>query len=143
MSTSPVLEVSAATRIRMQKVRRRDTPQEMAIRRSLHARGWRYRVDAAPLATLRRRADLVFRRQQVAVFCDGCFWHGCPEHGSLPENNRAWWRAKIEATRCRDSDTTSRLEDAGWEVVRIWEHEYPERAVARIEKALRRRAPVA
>jgi DNA mismatch endonuclease, patch repair protein len=141
MSASPLL-VSAATRARMQKVRRRDTPQEMAIRRSLHARGWRYRVDAAPLADLRRRADLVFGRQKVAVFCDGCFWHGCPEHGTVPEHNGTWWRAKIETTRRRDTNTTTRLENAGWVVVRIWEHELPDRAVARIETALHRREEV-
>lgn len=123
----------------MQNTRRRDTPAELAIRAELHRRGLRYRVDIAPLHGLRRRADVVFTRPKVAVFCDGCYWHGCPEHGSWPRANAAWWRTKIEATRRRDRDTDAQLVGNGWLVVRVWEHELPEAAADRIEELVRAR----
>ena len=107
----------------------------MAIRRLLHARGMRYRVDAV-LPGMRRRADLLFTSARVAVFIDGCFWHGCPEHGTTPKNNAAWWSAKIVANAERDRDTDRRLTAAGWAVLRIWEHETPEAAADRIANAV-------
>jgi DNA mismatch endonuclease (patch repair protein) len=70
----------------------------------------------------RRRADIAFTRRRVAVFVDGCFWHGCPRHLSWPKNNRLWWRRKIEENRRRDRDTDRQLRDLGWTVVRFWEH---------------------
>lgn len=93
------------------------------MRRLLHANGLRYRVDARPLATLRRRADIVFPRLKIAVFVDGCFWHNCPVHGSAPRANADWWRDKLAGNAIRDRDTDARLAAAGWTVVRIWEHE--------------------
>lgn len=123
----------------MQQVARRDTPGELALRRELHERGLRYRVDHQPLPGLRRRADIVFTRQRVAVFCDGCYWHGCPDHGSWPKANAAWWRTKIEATRERDRDTDAQLVASGWYVVRVWEHEPPEAAADRIEALVQAR----
>ena len=122
-----------ATRRRMQNTRRRDTPAEVALRRDLHRRGLRYRVDFPPVPRLRRRADVVFPREKIAVFCDGCYWHGCPEHGTWPKENAEWWRAKIEATQRRDADTNARLRAAGWLVVRVWEHEDITEAAATIE----------
>lgn len=120
-------------RRRMQRQPTRDTRPEMAVRRLLHAKGLRYRVDVAPLPGLRRRADLVFRSAHVAVFVDGCFWHGCPEHGTRPTRaNPAYWSDKIAKNRERDLDTDSRLRAEGWTPVRIWEHESPEDAVVRI-----------
>jgi DNA mismatch endonuclease, patch repair protein len=110
----------------------RDTPQELAVRRGLHARGLRFRVDVRPDPTIPRRADIVFTAARVAVFCDGCYWHGCPEHLTWPKANAGWWREKIEGTRIRDEDTTKRLGAAGWTVVRVWEHEPADDAVARI-----------
>jgi DNA mismatch endonuclease (patch repair protein) len=110
----------------------------MAVRRLLHARGLRYRVDAA-LPGMRRRADLVFGTARVAVFIDGCFWHSCPVHGTRPKNNAAWWAKKIETNRERDRDTDERLAAAGWVVVRIWEHEVPEDAAARIAESISHR----
>jgi DNA mismatch endonuclease (patch repair protein) len=107
----------------MKATRQRDTPAERALRSALHRLGLRYCVDRRPLPELRRRADIVFPRAQVAVFVDGCFWHGCPEHGSWPKQNASWWRAKIEANKRRDADTTAALEERGWHVVRIWEHD--------------------
>ncbi len=112
----------------MQAVKRRDTKPELLLRSELHRRGLRFFVDRAPLPKMRRRADLVFPRKKVAVYVDGCFWHGCPIHGTWPKNNADWWRAKIEGNRARDRDTDERLADAGWTVVRVWEHEGPEAA---------------
>jgi DNA mismatch endonuclease (patch repair protein) len=110
----------------------RDTPHELAVRRGLHSRGLRFRVDVRPEPTIPRRADIVFTAARVAVFCDGCYWHGCGEHLSWPKANAAWWREKIEGTRIRDADTTERLRATGWTVVRVWEHEPVDGAVARI-----------
>lgn len=87
--------------------------------------GLRYRVDHAVLPGFRRRADVLFSKAKVAVFVDGCFWHGCPEHGTLPRANREWWKAKLQKNRERDSDTDERLREAGWTVVRAWAHEDP------------------
>lgn len=124
---------TAAVRRRMQRQQTRDTNPEMAIRRLLHARGLRYRVDTPPLSGLRRRADIVFGPARVAVFVDGCFWHGCPEHGSrVTHANSNYWSAKVRGNRDRDRDTDDRLEQAGWTSVRIWEHEAPEEAARRV-----------
>jgi DNA mismatch endonuclease, patch repair protein len=120
-------------------VGRRDTPQELALRSALHRRGLRFRVDKAPLKELRRRADVVFGPTRVAVFVDGCFWHGCPIHGSWPKANRDWWQKKILAVRHRDMDTDHRLAGAGWLVIRVWEHEDAEVAADLIEKVVRSR----
>jgi DNA mismatch endonuclease (patch repair protein) len=105
----------------------------MAVRRELHRRGLRYAVDAPVPGLPRRRADVLFRRERVAVFVDGCFWHGCPEHGTSPRSNAEWWREKIGTNRRRDRDTDERLRDLGWTVVRCWEHEDPVEAADRVE----------
>lgn len=123
----------------MQAQRTRDTAPELAVRRILHARGFRYRVDRAPLPALRRRADLVFGPSRVAVYVDGCFWHGCPEHGTSPSANAEWWRDKITRNRARDADTDSRLAEAGWLVVRAWEHEDPGAVAERVIGLVRAR----
>lgn len=107
----------------MQANRARDTQPELAVRRELHRRGLRYFVDQAPLKSLRRRADLVFPRHQVAVMIDGCFWHGCPEHHTVSKTNASFWAEKVVANRVRDTETTERLLAAGWTVLRFWEHE--------------------
>ena len=110
----------------------RDTSPEMALRRRLHAAGYRYRVDYPPLRGLRRRADIVFTRRKVAVFVDGCFWHRCPEHGTSPASNSAWWKAKLDRNVERDADTNRLLTEAGWTVIRVWEHEDPAEALERV-----------
>jgi DNA mismatch endonuclease, patch repair protein len=112
---------SLEVRRRMQATRRRDTPGEVALRSVLHGLGFRFRVDMQ-LPETRRRADIVFTRQRIAVFVDGCFWHGCPEHGTWPKTNATWWRQKIETNRRRDRDTDHRLSAAGWTVLRFWAH---------------------
>ena len=108
---------------RMARQRSKDTKIELAIRRRLHSRGFRYRVHVRPLPNVRREADIVFRPARVAVFVDGCFWHGCPEHATWPSTNADWWRAKIERNRERDAETDRLLAEAGWHAIRIWEHE--------------------
>jgi DNA mismatch endonuclease (patch repair protein) len=119
----------------MQDQRRRDTRPELALRSALHRTGFRFRVDYR-LPGTRRWADIAFPGRQLAVFVDGCFWHGCPEHGTWPKANGAWWREKIEANRSRDRDTDARLAELGWRVVRVWEHEEPADAVERVQNAM-------
>lgn len=130
---------SAETRMRMQRVGKRDTPAERALRSAIHRQGLRFRVDEAPLPGLRRRADLVFRPAKVAVFVDGCFWHGCPIHASWPQANAEWWRLKIERTRRRDTDTDQQLTEAGWLVIRAWEHEDLDKVAQKVVKSVRQR----
>jgi DNA mismatch endonuclease, patch repair protein len=129
---------SAEALNRMRSTRRRDTDAEMALRSALHRLGLRYYVDRPVLKGVRRRADVVFPRAGVAVFVDGCFWHGCSLHATWPKANADFWRHKIEENRRRDMDTTRRLEEAGWRVVRVWEHEAADEAAKRIEELVRR-----
>jgi DNA mismatch endonuclease, patch repair protein len=131
---------SESKRRAMQAQRVRDTVPEMELRRELNRRGLRYRVDLSVLP--RRKADIVFTRSKLAVFVDGCFWHGCPMHGTWPQSNAAWWRTKIERNRERDAETSALLVDAGWGVVRVWEHEDPVRAASRVAAAVERRRRV-
>ena len=126
---------------RMLSTKRRDTGPEREIRSRLHAVGLRFRVDMIPMKGLRSRADLVFRGARVAVFVNGCFWHGCPAHATWPKNNAAWWREKLEANRARDERVDATLRDAGWKVFRIWEHEDPAEATEQVARAVRARSP--
>lgn len=127
----------------MQSNRSRDTSPELAVRRLLHAAGLRYRVDIAPVPGLRRRADIVFSRQRVAVFIDGCFWHGCREHGPIRfGTNAEYWLTKIEQNRARDVDTTAKFEANGWRVLRFWSHVDPIEAATTVVSLVREQAPV-
>ncbi|MGN6414947.1 very short patch repair endonuclease [Flexivirga sp.] len=126
---------SPGRRRNMQANRSRDTGPELAIRRALHRLGLRYRVASAPEPSIRRRADIVFTRARVAVFIDGCFWHGCPEHGRSNFNHNAeYWSAKIAANAARDADTNAKLEQSDWHVLRYWEHDDAETVVAEIQE---------
>lgn len=117
----------------MKANRRRNTQPELRVRRLLHSAGLRYRVDYAPdRANLRRRADIVFTRRRIAVFIDGCFWHGCPEHFIPPKANAEYWVPKIATNIRRDRDTDRRLREAGWTVLRFWEHVDPQLAAESI-----------
>jgi DNA mismatch endonuclease, patch repair protein len=129
---------SPDVRRRMQAVRRRDTALEMRLRSALHRMGFRYRVDRSPLPEVKRRADLVFPTEHVAVFVDGCFWHVCPVHATWPKANADWWRAKLEANRARDASTDAQLQARGWTVVRIWGHESVQEAADRVAGEVRR-----
>lgn len=129
---------SAAARATMRANRGRDTGPEMAVRRALHARGLRYRVDHPLPFDRRRRADIVFTRAKVAVFIDGCFWHGCPEHGKKPRTNTRFWADKIARNEERDAETTLRLTELGWAVLRFWEHESVDFAVESVVRTVTR-----
>ncbi len=132
---------SALIRQRMRTTKRRDTKPERILRSELHRRGLRFAVDR-PIDGTRRRADIVFRGPRVAVYVDGCYWHNCPIHGTMPKENRSWWEQKFEANRLRDADTDARLAQAGWRVLRFWEHDDPaeaaEKVVALVRAEIRR-----
>lgn len=115
----------------------RDTGPELRLRSILHKRGLRYRVNGRPLRNLRRTADIVFPAARVAVFVDGCYWHGCPEHYRPARVNDRFWREKIDANRARDRETDQLLSDEGWSVIRVWEHEDPTQAAGRVEGVVR------
>ncbi len=116
---------SAAMSERMSRVKKRDNRPELAVRRALHSRGLRYRVAWPVPGQKRRTIDIAFTRKRVAIFIDGCFWHGCPVHGTSPKANAAWWASKISTNRARDAAVTAQLEGMGWIVMRFWEHEAP------------------
>lgn len=115
---------------------RRDTAPEVALRRALHATGRRFRAVYPVPGNRRRTIDIAFTRVKLAVFVDGCFWHGCPEHGTQPRANSEWWRTKLTANKARDQDTDGLLQEAGWRSIRIWEHEDVLTAVAKVEAVL-------
>lgn len=125
----------------MSRQRTRDTGAELALRRALHARGLRFRLQTRPLPGHRARADLVFSQSRVAVMVDGCFWHGCPTHGTSPKSNADWWKHKIERNKERDAATDVAFAEAGWLVLRVWEHEEPEEAAGRVAVEVERRRP--
>lgn len=125
----------------MQAIRSRDTKPERLIRSLLHAQGLRYRVAAKPLPSLRRTADIVFRPSKLAVFIDGCYWHGCPEHYVSPKTNPGYWSDKVARNMARDRDTDEKLRAAGWTVLRFWEHEPAEDCAVKIAAAASRRRP--
>ncbi|OKK19673.1 DNA mismatch repair protein Vsr [Streptomyces sp. CB00455] len=116
----------------MSRQKSRDTAVEVALRKALHAAGARYRIHRKPVKGVRREADIVFGPARVAVFVDGCFWHGCPLHATWPKNNSDFWRTKIEGNRKRDLDTDARLAEAGWLAMRVWEHEAAGEAAVRV-----------
>lgn len=125
---------------RMSNTRGRDTQPELAVRRRLHAMGMRYRVNVRPVPELRRTADIVFGPARVAVLIDGCFWHGCPKHYRPASGSRAeFWASKIAANQHRDRASTSAFEDAGWLVLRFWEHENPAQVAESVGAAVRSR----
>ena len=133
---------SEATRRRMQANKAGHTRPELALRRAVHAAGLRFRTGARPVSSLRRTADLVFPREKVAVFLDGCFFHGCPAHFKAPRTNSGYWHGKILRNVRRDRDTDEILMQAGWVTVRVWEHEDPTEAAIRVDAIVRvRRAP--
>ncbi|RFU84641.1 very short patch repair endonuclease [Streptomyces triticagri] len=112
----------------------RDTAPEIAVRRLLHANGLRYRLNVPVPGLPRRTIDIAFGPTRIAVFLDGCFWHGCPEHATRPKSNAEWWRTKLDRNTARDRETTQHLEAAGWTVLRFWEHENPQTIAATITR---------
>lgn len=121
--------------------RKFNTRPEAAVRSALHRRGLRFRKHDRPLATLDCAADIVFRREKLAVFIDGCYWHGCPEHGTQPTTNATYWTAKLARNVERDRRNDAALRGAGWLVLRAWEHEDPNAVAERVhEVVMERRA---
>lgn len=127
---------SPSVRRNMQANRRRDTNPELAVRRKLHAEGYRFRVDWALPFDRRRRADVAFTRKRVVVFIDGCFWHRCPEHYVPPKSHADYWETKTSRNAARDADTTRRMEELGWTVLRYWAHSHPNDVVLSVEETL-------
>ena len=123
----------------MKAAKQRDTVPEKSLRSALHKMSLRYRVNSRPIKALNRTADVVFRSAKVAVFVDGCFWHGCPIHGTQAKANAEFWKQKIAANQERDADTARQLKIAGWRVIRIWEHENPSVAARRICRIILKR----
>lgn len=120
----------------MRSMPEHSTGPEMAVRRLLFAKGLRYRVQYPVPGASRRTIDVAFPGKKVAVFIDGCFWHGCTEHRNIPAHNRAWWKDKIEQNRSRDRDTDKKLGDAGWIILRFWEHDPAERIILDVIQAI-------
>ncbi|WP_309252238.1 MULTISPECIES: very short patch repair endonuclease [unclassified Streptomyces] len=116
---------SASVSARMSRQVSRDTAPELAVRRLLHAAGLRYRLNVPVPGIRRRTIDITFGKDRIAVFMDGCFWHGCPQHATQPKSNADWWRTKLDKNMTRDHETTRHLEESGWTVLRFWEHEDP------------------
>ena len=136
---APPVPLDASVARRMSRQARRDTAPEVALRRELHRRGLRFRVDWPLPGLPRRRADIAFTRRHIAVFVDGCFWHACPHHRTAPSSNADWWATKLEKNVQRDRDTDQHLHLLGWTVLRFWEHEDSVEAANIVEGAVRDR----
>lgn len=133
---------SEAVSRRMRATRGRDNDLERGVRRLLHSMGFRFALHKRVVTASRSRPDIVFPREKIAVFVDGCFWHACPIHGTLPKANRAWWKKKLMANAERDRRHEAELKAAGWRVIRLWEHDSTRRAAGKVRAALlRRRQP--
>lgn len=132
---SDALPSSDAVSARMSRQLSRDTAPEIAVRKLLHAAGLRYRVNVPVPGMPRRTIDIVFGGPKIAIFMDGCFWHGCPEHATQPKANAEWWRAKLDKNMARDTETTKHLEAGGWTVLRFWEHESPAEVALAVARA--------
>ncbi|MEV6289901.1 very short patch repair endonuclease [Streptomyces sp. NPDC051896] len=122
----------------MSRQNSRDTAIEVAVRRLLHAAGLRYRLNVPVPGMPRRTIDIVFTKAKIAIFMDGCFWHGCPQHATQPKANAEWWRAKLDKNMARDRETTEHLRAAGWTVLRYWEHEAPDAVAEDVRSAVLR-----
>jgi len=125
--------LNAAVSSQMARMPTRDSKPELKLRSALHSAGLRYRLHRKDLPGT---PDICFGPAQVAVFVDGCFWHLCPEHGSVPKNNRQWWAEKLSKNRERDRRVDSELEARGWLSIRVWEHEDSEVAATRIKSLI-------
>lgn len=128
---------SPGVRRSMKSNRGRDTKPELSLRRLLHRRGLRFYVNRRPIPSLRRTADIVFPRLRVAIYVDGCFWHGCPDHHTVSKTNPEFWADKVRLNTERDEQTSQLMRDVGWTVLRFWEHVSPEEASDEIERVLK------
>lgn len=128
--------LNAAVSSQMARMPTRDSQPELKLRSALHSAGMRYRLHRRDLPG---SPDICFGPAQVAVFVDGCFWHWCPDHGSIPKNNRDWWLEKLSKNRDRDRRVDSELEAFGWLSIRVWEHEDIDVAAMRIKSLVNTR----
>ncbi|MDX2728375.1 very short patch repair endonuclease [Streptomyces sp. PA03-2a] len=135
---STVKPSSPQVSARMSRQASRDTTPEVAVRKLLHAAGYRYRLNERVPGMSRRTIDIAFTRAKVAVMIDGCFWHGCPDHATQPKANSEWWRTKLDRNIARDLETTRHLLAAGWTVLRFWEHEPPVGVAERVAEVVDR-----
>ncbi|WP_326697689.1 very short patch repair endonuclease [Streptomyces sp. NBC_01754] len=135
---SPLEPSSPSVSARMSRQARRDTAPEVAVRKLLHASGYRYRLNERVPHMSRRTIDIAFTRAKVAVFLDGCFWHGCPDHATQPKSNAEWWRQKLDKNMARDAETTAHLAAEGWTVLRFWEHQSPSQVAEVVAEAVDR-----
>ncbi|HZG42145.1 MAG TPA: very short patch repair endonuclease [Longimicrobium sp.] len=126
---------------RMKRQRTKDTALEIAVRRILHRAGLRYRVHYPVPGIPRRSIDIAFTGPKIAVFIDGCFWHGCTLHKNIPANNHTAWERKISSNRERDRHSEQHLITAGWTVMRFWEHVAAPEIAAEIIVAVRKGLP--
>lgn len=134
--SEPAFVTSPAVSDRMSRQRVRDTSPEVAIRRRLFARGARFRVGYPVPERPRCSIDIAFPKRRIAIFVDGCFWHGCPEHGTMPKANAGTWAAKLEGNRTRDREIDTHLAERSWTVIRVWEHDEPSEVCENIMQAL-------
>ena len=128
-------KVSPKVSERMKKQRIFDTKPESEIAKACFAMGLRYRKNVE-IPEVKTRGDLVFRKHNLVVFIDGCFWHGCPWHYKTPKTRSEWWDNKIQKNRKRDLDKTKKLRRLGWKVVRIWEHVNTDKGVEKIIRSI-------
>ncbi|MBO0879881.1 MAG: very short patch repair endonuclease [Mycobacterium sp.] len=133
---------SPAVRRNMQAIVNRNTKPELALRRTLHALGLRYRIHTRPVQGLPRTSDIVFGPARVTVEVRGCFWHGCPTHYHPPATNNSYWAEKVQKNIARDQRLDAALRDAGWAVVTVWEHDNVDSAAQAIAKLVRDRRNV-
>ncbi len=138
MNAKPMVPSSAQVSERMSKHPRRDTGPELKLRRLLHAAGLRYRVHYPVPGWERRTIDIAFTRQKVAVFIDGCFWHGCSQHRNVPASNSDWWQEKLIKNATRDTETDAHLRRLGWRVIRLWEHDSAPEGFERVRQTIDR-----
>lgn len=137
---TPFESPNSATSRRLAAQARFDTSPEIALRSEIWRKGARFRLHV-PIPGTRRTIDIALPRYKIAVFVDGCFWHGCPVHGSTPKNNSEWWRQKLDMNRKRDADSNRRLKSQGWKVIRVWEHENPSVAAQKVAREIRKLHP--
>lgn len=126
---------SAVVSAQMRAQRVVDTEAELSVRRTLYSAGLRYRKHYPVPGRPRRSIDIAFPGKRIAVFIDGCFWHGCEIHRTVPKSNREWWQAKLEENQRRDRDTTKVLGEHGWTVLRFWEHDAASEVLAAVANA--------
>ncbi|MBV9074358.1 MAG: DNA mismatch endonuclease Vsr [Acidobacteria bacterium] len=117
---------------RLRAARQRDTSPEVLLRSALHRAGVRFQVGVVADKRIKTRPDIVLRSKKIAVFVDGCFWHSCPKHATIPRSNRAWWVDKLRKNRERDRRNRCCLKKLGWRIVSVWEHESVSAATRRI-----------